>query len=265
MPERFDGQVTIITGGALGIGGATARRLASEGARVLIADINDAAAAANVDRITSSGGIAEAIYTDVSVSADIDRMVEHAAGQWGRVDILVQNAFSVVGGESRIHGTAETVGEADWDWGMNVLAKALYLGAKYAVPHMRKGGGGSIVNLASVHSFLQEQEMLVYEAGKAAVCWHDAPDGERFRPRQHTRQRYRTRSHSLRGSCRDVKGQPGRVGVFRQPVPSSPDRHTGRYRRRRGIPVLSGCLVYHRSHTDGGWRFDCATTGEVRS
>lgn len=169
MPQRFDGQVAIITGGALGIGGATARRLASEGARVLIADINDEAAAANVRRIEAAGWVAHATHVDVAVSADIVRMVEEAVTRWGRLDILVQNAFSVIGGESRIHGSAEQVEEADWDWGMNVLARALYLGAKHAVPHMRSGGGGSIVNLASVHSVLQETEMLVYEAGKAAV------------------------------------------------------------------------------------------------
>ncbi|MDA1296662.1 MAG: SDR family oxidoreductase [Chloroflexi bacterium] len=169
MPQRFDGQVAIITGGALGIGGATARRLASEGARVLIADINDEAAAANVRRIEAAGWVAHATHVDVAVSADIVRMVEEAVTRWGRLDILVQNAFSVIGGESRIHGSAEQVEEADWDWGMNVLARALFLGAKHAVPHMRSGGGGSIVNLASVHSVLQETEMLVYEAGKAAV------------------------------------------------------------------------------------------------
>ena len=67
-------------------------------------------------------------------------MVEDTVKRWDRLDILVQNAFSVVGGESRIHDTAEHVDEADWDWGMNVLAKALYLGAKHAVPHMRTGG-----------------------------------------------------------------------------------------------------------------------------
>ncbi len=169
MADRFDGQVAVITGGALGIGGATARRLASEGAKVLIADFNDEAAAANVERITSAGGTALASHVDVGISDDVERMVREAVEAWGRLDILVQNAFSVVGGESRIHGTAETVSEEDWDWGIDVLVKALYLGAKHAIPHMRKVGGGSIINLASVHSLLQEAEMLVYEAGKAAV------------------------------------------------------------------------------------------------
>ncbi len=169
MAGRFDEQVAVVTGGALGIGGATARRLASEGAKVLIADINDEAAIENVGHITSAGGTAVASHVDVGQSADIARMIDEAVAEWGRLDILVQNAFSVVGGESRIHGTAETVKEADWDWGIDVLAKALYLGTKHAVPEMRKSGGGSIINLASVHSVLQEAEMLVYEAGKAAV------------------------------------------------------------------------------------------------
>ncbi len=169
MTGRFDGQVAVITGGALGIGGATARRLASEGANVFIADFNDEATAANIERIKSAGGTAESAHVDVANTADIKRMIDEPVEKWGRLDILVQNAFSVVGGESRIHGTAEDVAEADWDWGMNVLAKAHFLGAKYAVPQMRKTGGGSIVNLASVHSLLQEPEMLVYEAGKAAV------------------------------------------------------------------------------------------------
>ncbi|MEK9676751.1 MAG: SDR family NAD(P)-dependent oxidoreductase, partial [Chloroflexota bacterium] len=72
---RFENKVAVITGGALGIGGATARKLASEGAKVVIADINDEAAAENVQRITSKGGVASATHVDVSISEDISRMV----------------------------------------------------------------------------------------------------------------------------------------------------------------------------------------------
>ena len=166
---RFEGQVAIITGGAMGIGGATARKLASEGASVFIADIDDAAAAANVNTIQQSGGTAVASHVDVSQSADIARMVNEAVDQFGRLDILVQNAFGVMAGESQIHGSALTVEEDNWDYGIDILLKALYLGPKNAIPHMRASGGGNIVNLASVHSFLQEPGMLVYEAAKAGV------------------------------------------------------------------------------------------------
>lgn len=167
--SRFDNKSALITGGALGIGGATARRLASEGAKVVIADINDDAAAKNVKRIRDAGGVAAASHVDVSVSADCQRMVDETVSEFGSIDILVQNAFSVISGESRIHGDAVSVEESDWDYGIDVLVKSLYLGAKHAVPHMRASGSGSIINLASVHSYLQESGMLVYEAGKAAV------------------------------------------------------------------------------------------------
>lgn len=167
--SRFEGQVAIITGGALGIGGATARKLASEGAKVFIADFNDAAAIENVERIKQAGGSAAASHVDVSISEDIGRMVNEAVDLYGRIDILVQNAFGVIAGESKIHGTALTVEEDNWNYGIDVLLKALYLGAKNAIPHMRVNGGGNIINLASVHSLLQEPGMLVYEAAKAGV------------------------------------------------------------------------------------------------
>ncbi len=169
MMSKFASKVALITGGAMGIGGATARRLALEGAKVFIADVNADAANNNVDRIEASGGTASASTIDVSSSADCKRMVEEAVAEYGRLDILVQNAFSVISGESRIHGDAIDVGEEDWDYGIDVLVKALYLGAKHSVPHMRAAGGGSIINLASVHSYLQEPGMLVYETSKAAV------------------------------------------------------------------------------------------------
>ena len=167
--SRFNGQVAIVTGGALGIGGATARKLASEGAKVFIADIDDSSAASNVQSIKKTGGIAVASHIDVSQSGDIARMVDEAVDMYGRLDILVQNAFGVIAGESRIHGSALTVEEDNWDYGIDVLLKALYLGPKNAIPHMTATGGGSIINLASVHSFLQEPGMLVYESAKAGV------------------------------------------------------------------------------------------------
>ncbi len=89
MP-RFEGKAALITGGALGIGGATARRLAAEGAQVLIADIDDDAAAANVARISENGGTAVASHIDVSSSNDCRSMVEETVDAFGKLDILVQ-------------------------------------------------------------------------------------------------------------------------------------------------------------------------------
>ena len=126
-------------------------RLASEGAAVLIADINEETASANVARIRDAGGTAEAVRTDVSVHDDMRAMVERAVSLCGRLDILINNAYSPGEGHT---GTAVDVTERQWDEGMGILVKAIYLGVKYAVPEMRKSGGGSIVNISSVHGLL---------------------------------------------------------------------------------------------------------------
>jgi len=164
--QRLTGQVAIVTGGATGIGGATARKLAEEGARVLIADVDVETAKANVQRIRKAGGVAEALRTDVGTHKDIVAMVRKAVDSWGRLDILVNNAFGLFAGGD---GSALDVTEEGWDKGMAVLVKAHFLAAKYAVPEMRKQGKGSIVNISSVHGLLMAEKALVYESGKAAV------------------------------------------------------------------------------------------------
>ncbi len=168
---EFSGKVAVVTGGALGIGGATCRRLAADGASVVIADIADEAAEANASGIRESGGNAIAIHADVGVTADMQAMIQQAVDEYGRLDILVQNAFGVGTEYPAMQGSAVTVEEPAWDRGMEVLTKALYLGAKYAVPEMAKtGDGGSIINIASVHSVLMIKNNLIYEAGKSAVA-----------------------------------------------------------------------------------------------
>jgi len=156
-----------VTGGATGIGGATARRLAEEGAKVLIADINLVGARANVERIRAAGGTAEAIEADTGRHAYIKAMVDRAVELRGSLRVLVNNAYSPSGEDTR--GGAVEVPEEAWDRGMAVLVKSMYLGAKYAVPVMRESGGGSIVNLSSVHGLLMARGSLIYETGKTAV------------------------------------------------------------------------------------------------
>ncbi|MCY3783454.1 MAG: glucose 1-dehydrogenase [Chloroflexi bacterium] len=159
-------RVAIVTGGATGIGGAIARRLAADGERVLIADIADELSASNVAQIEAAGGTAAAIHSDVSRHDDIRKMVQDAVERWGRLDILVNNAFPAM---EALPGGVEEVTEEQWDFGMSLLVKALFLGAKYAVPEMRRVGGGNIVNIASVHGLLMAKDYLVYEAGKSAA------------------------------------------------------------------------------------------------
>lgn len=163
---NFAGKVAIITGGAAGIGGAAARLLAQQGAAVLIADVNTAEAQANAQTIRSAGGIAETTHADVANHDHIAAMVQTAIDHWGRLDILVNNAFSPT---EEGDGDALSVTEAAWDAGMSTLVKAHFLAAKHAVPHMRAAGAGSIVNISSVHGILMAPRKLIYEAGKSAV------------------------------------------------------------------------------------------------
>ena len=160
------GQVAVVTGGASGIGGATARRLAADGAQVLIADIDEASAQENAARITEAGGEANVVVADMGNSADIIAMIEDAVERWGRLDILVNNAYSPTA--ARDTDIPDTTEEA-WDSGLAVMAKALFLATKQAIPHMERDGGGNIVNISSVHGLLQSPGFLVYEASKSAV------------------------------------------------------------------------------------------------
>ena len=164
--QRLTDQVAIVTGGAQGIGGATARRLAEEGARVLVADIDLETAEANVARIRAAGNTALAFQADVGRHDDIRAMIKSAVDEWGRLDILVNNAYDVLSAGS---GGALEVSEESWDQGMAVMVKSIFIGAKYAVPEMQDVGGGNIVNLSSVHGLLTAPGFMVYETGKAAV------------------------------------------------------------------------------------------------
>lgn len=163
---RFQARAAIVTGGAMGIGGATARRLAADGASVLVADIDLPAAQANAAAIRAAGGTAEPFAADVAKPDDIAAMVARAADLWGRLDILVNNAYSPT---HESDGDALTVSEQAWDAGMATLVKAHFLAAKHAIPHMCAGGNASIVNISSVHGLLMAPRKLIYEAGKSAV------------------------------------------------------------------------------------------------
>ena len=162
----FSGQVAVVTGGASGIGGATARRLAADGAKVLIADINEVTAQENAARITAAGGEADVVVADMGNSADINAMIKGAVERWGQLDILVNNAYSPTAAhDTDIPDTSEEA----WDSGLAVMAKALFLATKHAIPQMEQNGGGNIVNISSVHGLLQSPGFLVYEASKSAV------------------------------------------------------------------------------------------------
>ena len=162
--RRLADRVAIVTGGAQGIGGATARLLADEGARVLVVDVDAAAAVRNVETIQAAGGTAEAMECDVSTEAGVRAMVERAVTHLGRLDIVINNAYAF-----RPRADAIATTEEEWDRGFDIGLKAMFRAAKFAVPHMRQSGGGVMVNMSSVHGLLAAPGSLVYETVKAGV------------------------------------------------------------------------------------------------
>ena len=155
----------IVTGGAVGIGGAIARRLAADGAKVLITDIMEEKAAENVARIQGNGGTASAYEVDISQAEQIRPMIERAVELWGGLHILVNNAW----GTLEPDGTALTLTETAFDRALSASQKAVFLSSKYGVPHIQASGGGSIVNISSVHGQLVAPSSLAYEMTKAAI------------------------------------------------------------------------------------------------
>lgn len=160
---RLDGKVAIVTGAAARIGREIARTFAGQGAQVLVTDIQDAPGEQVAAEIRAAGGAAEFAHADVGRTADIQAMVGAAVDRFGRLDILVNNAHW------EKHGTVVELAEADWDRSFDVLLKALYLGCKYAIPELRKVGGGAIVNIASVHAYFVSDRYVTYQTAKAGV------------------------------------------------------------------------------------------------
>ena len=158
-------KIAIVTGGAVGIGGAIARRLAADGAKVLITDIMEEKAAENVARIQGNGGTASAYEVDISQAEQIRPMIERAVALWGGLHILVNNAW----GTLEPDGTALTLTETAFDRALSASQKAVFLSSKYGVPHIQASGGGSIVNISSVHGQLVAPSSLAYEMTKAAI------------------------------------------------------------------------------------------------
>ena len=162
MSDRVRGKVAIVTGGAAGIGQATAILLAEEGAKVVVADLDEAAGAATVAQIKAQNGEALFVRTDISQERDAERVCAEAVKAFGKLDILVNNAATFV-----LKGLEATIDDWQRSLGVNVVGTAMV--SRYAAEAMTRSGGGAIVNLGSISSFVAQPSFLTYSATKAAL------------------------------------------------------------------------------------------------
>lgn len=160
---ELNGRVAVVTGGGNGMGRAICLAYAKAGAKVLVADLDTGAAAAVAGEIQAAGGKAVSCKVNVAVKADAEAMLAAAADAYGGVDILCNNAGVIA------KKYVEEMTEHDWDFNMNVNAKGVFLCSQAAIPHLRRRGGGRIINTASVAGKVGFEQEAAYCASKAAV------------------------------------------------------------------------------------------------
>jgi dihydroanticapsin dehydrogenase len=163
MTGRLEGKVAVITGSTSGIGRATAELFAQEGARVVVNGRRKELGEQVVEGIRAAGGTASFFHADIGQSEQLQALIAYAVDTYGHLDILMNNAVSGRG------GTVVEMKEEAWDAMMAVSLKAVFLGCKYAIPEMIKAGGGSIINISSVHGFVVAPRAAAYATAKAGM------------------------------------------------------------------------------------------------
>jgi NAD(P)-dependent dehydrogenase (short-subunit alcohol dehydrogenase family) len=156
-------KVAIVTGGAKGIGFGSAQRLLEDSATVVIFDVDEKAIANSVEQFASYGDRFSGVKVDISSDTEVRKAVTDVGNKHGHINYLVNSAGI------QTYGIAEDTSEELWDRTFGVNVKAMYLTTKYAVPFMRKVGGGSIVNISSVQALSNQKNVLAYAASKGAV------------------------------------------------------------------------------------------------
>lgn len=160
---RLENKNAIVTGGAGGIGRATALAFAAEGARVAVVDLREDAASAVVEEILAAGGTAISIGADVSSEADIERVLDQTVETFGGVDVVFNNA-GIIRRTTAVETTVE-----EWDRVFGVNVRSIFLMCKHVVPIMAANGGGSIVNTGSGWGLKGGAQAISYCASKGAV------------------------------------------------------------------------------------------------
>jgi meso-butanediol dehydrogenase/(S,S)-butanediol dehydrogenase/diacetyl reductase len=206
-------KVAIVTGASSGIGKATAMRFHEEGVRLLIADINDAWGKQVADDVNSNGGQCVYVHCDVSNLDEVKAMVDKCVEVYGRLDILVNNAGTGT------YGKTPDLQPAEWKRVTSICMDSVYYGCHFAIPQMRKNGGGAIVNTASVSGLFGDFGLTAYNAAKGAVVNYT-----RSLALDHARDHIRVNAVCPgaieTGLTRDVYNTPGQRDKFNQAIPA---------------------------------------------
>jgi NAD(P)-dependent dehydrogenase (short-subunit alcohol dehydrogenase family) len=177
LADRLKGKVALISGGATGMGGASSKLFAAEGAKVVIVDRNLEAAEATAAEIIKAGGIAIALQADVSFSAQVNAAVEKATQAFGPITVLFNHAGTIV-----IKPFLETT-EEEWDWLHDVNVKSMYLMTRAVLPQMIAAGGGSIVCTSSISAVAATPMEVLYCTTKGATHQFSRAIAVEFRDR----------------------------------------------------------------------------------
>jgi len=169
MGNRVEGKVAIVTGSASGIGRATAELLASEGASVVVADMNAEGAEEVAAGIRESGGRAIAQSTDITREDEVERMIAAATSEFGGLHVLHNNAAMTAAAEHVQDADLMTMTVEYWDRSFSVNLRGAMLACKHALPVMIAGGGGAIVNTSSNQSLAGDLSQFAYSAAKAGI------------------------------------------------------------------------------------------------
>lgn len=174
---RLNGKAAVVTGGALGLGYAICTRMAEEGAAVLVLDTLEAEGQALADALTDQGRTVAFRRCDVTSERDVAEAMAHAVTLFGHLDTVVNNA-----GIAGVNKPTHEVTEAEWDRVQAVNVKGVFFGVKHAIPHLRRFGGGSIINLSSIYGLVGAADSPPYHASKGAVRLMSKTDAMLYAP-----------------------------------------------------------------------------------
>jgi len=163
MTGRLEGKVAFITGAGRGIGRAIARKMAAEGAAIVVAEVDTVSGKRTTEELLAGGYRALFVQTDITRENDVQQAIQHTVDTFSGLHVLVNNAGITFRYE------ATTMTEEQWHAAMDVDVKGVWLCCKHAIPHMQSQGGGAIVNLSSVHGRVTAPKHFPYGAAKAAV------------------------------------------------------------------------------------------------